>query len=293
MKSKLKEVLELNIATLILGSSGVLGKLILISPPVIILIRSIIAYFFIWFILRLSKSSSTPQIMKAPRFFIISGLLMAAHWVLYFIALDVTSVAVAFISVFTFPVFTTLLEPLFFKSKLQLIDLLASLLVIVGILILVPDVSLSNNVTLGAFLGILSALFYALRNLMNKRYIHVYSGTFIMMQQMLIVSIILAPAIFIFPFNPGKSDMLWLVILGVGTTGIGHTLFVRSLKHFKTSTASIITSLQPIYGIILAVIFLGEKLNQQIIIGGGVIFFTVLLKSLQEYLKENRITTKI
>jgi len=255
MKSKLKEVLELNIATIILGSSGVLGKLILISPPVIILIRSIIAYFFIWFILHLSKSSSTPQIMKAPRFFIISGLLMAAHWVLYFIALDVTSVAVAFISVFTFPVFTTLLEPLFFKSKLQLIDLLASLLVIVGILILVPDVSLSNNVTLGAFLGILSALFYALRNLMNKRYIHVYSGTFIMMQQMLIVSIILAPAIFIFPFNPGKSDMLWLVILGVGTTGIGHTLFVRSLKHFKTSTASIITSLQPIYGIMLAVIF--------------------------------------
>jgi len=293
MKSNFKEVLELNIATIILGSSGVLGKLLTISPPVIILIRSIIAYFFIWSILRLTNKSTSPKIMKAPRFFIISGLFMAAHWVLYFIALEVTTVAVAFISVFTFPIFTTLLEPLFFKSKLQLIDLLASLLVIVGIVILVPDVSLNNNVTLGAFLGILSALFYALRNLMNKRYIHIYSGTFIMMQQMLIVGIILLPAIFIFPFNPGEGDILWLVLLGIGTTGIGHTLFVRSLKHFKTSTASIITSLQPIYGIILAVIFLGEKLNPQIIIGGSIIFFTVLLKSLQEYLKENSITTKI
>lgn len=289
MKNNLKQVLELNLATIILGTSGVLGKLIMVSPPLIILIRSVIAFGFIWLFLKSSKKSTTPQIRKAPRFFIISGAFLAIHWILYFVALEVTSVAVAFISVFTFPIFTTLLEPLFFKSKLQRMDLIASVLVIIGIIILVPSISLSNDITLGALLGTLSALFYALRNLMNKKYINVYSGSFIMMQQMLVVSILLIPCVFIFPFQPTGSDILWLFVLGIGTTGIGHTLFVRSLKHFKTSTASIITSLQPIYGIILAVIFLGEKLNMQIFVGGGIIFITVLLKSLQEYFKENKI----
>lgn len=289
MKSHLKQILELNLATIILGSSGVLGKLITISPPHIILIRSVIAFVFIWIILKAGNKATAPQILKTPRFFIISGALLAAHWVLYFIALEVTSVAVAFISVFTFPIFTTLLEPLFFKTRLQIIDLLLSLMVIIGIVVLVPSTSFSNHVTLGAFLGILSALFYALRNLMNKQYIHVYSGTFIMMQQMLIVSFLLIPSLLMYPLEPQKSDILWLFVLGIGTTGVGHTLFVRSLKHFKTSTASIITSLQPIYGIVLAIIFLGEKLNQQIMLGGGIIFITVLLKSFQEYLKEKRI----
>lgn len=289
MKSHLKQILELNLATIILGSSGVLGKLITISPPHIILIRSVIAFVFIWIILKAGNKATAPQILKTPRFFIISGALLAAHWVLYFIALEVTSVAVAFISVFTFPIFTTLLEPLFFKTRLQIIDLLLSLMVIIGIVVLVPSTSFSNHVTLGAFLGILSALFYALRNLMNKQYIHIYSGTFIMMQQMLIVSFLLIPSLLMYPLEPQKSDILWLFVLGIGTTGVGHTLFVRSLKHFKTSTASIITSLQPIYGIVLAIIFLGEKLNQQIMLGGGIIFITVLLKSFQEYLKEKRI----
>jgi drug/metabolite transporter (DMT)-like permease len=289
MKSHLKQILELNLATIILGSSGVLGKLITISPPHIILIRSVIAFVFIWIILKAGNKATAPQILKTPRFFIISGALLAAHWVLYFIALEVTSVAVAFISVFTFPIFTTLLEPLFFKTRLQIIDLLLSLMVIIGIVVLVPSTSFSNHVTLGAFLGILSALFYALRNLMNKQYIHIYSGTFIMMQQMLIVSFLLIPSLLMYPLEPQKSDILWLFVLGIGTTGVGHTLFVRSLKHFKTSTASIITSLQPIYGIVLAIIFLGEKLNQQIMVGGGIIFITVLLKSFQEYLKEKRI----
>lgn len=290
MKNNLKQIFELNLATIILGSSGVLGKLITISPTHIILIRSIIAFMFIWMVLKSGGRSTAPKIIKSPKFFIISGALLAAHWILYFIALEVTSVAVAFISVFTFPIFTTLLEPLFFKSKLQLIDLLASVLVITGIIILVPSVSLNNDITLGALLGVMSALFYALRNLMNKKYIHIYSGTFIMMQQMLIVSILLIPSLLLFPLQPGNDDIIWLLVLGIGTTGIGHTLFVRSLKHFKTSTASIITSLQPIYGIILAIIFLGEKINLQIITGGGIIFITVLLKSLQEYVKEKRVT---
>lgn len=287
MNSNMKSLMELNLATLILGSSGLLGKLIHLPPPFIIFARSFIAYFFIRLILKLTHSNHSVSFKKNRLFFLLSGFFLAAHWVFYFFALEVSTVSIAFISVFTFPVITTLIEPFFFRSRLSSINLLSAMAVLVGIYILLPGFDLQNNTTLGVVLGVLSALFYALRNLMNKQYIHIFSGTDIMSVQLLVTSVLLSPTVFLYKLDMQYDSIIFLILLGVVTTAIGHTLFVRSLRNFKTSTASIITSMQPIYGIILAVIILGEKLTTKTIIGGILIITTVFFESLQQYLKKN------
>ena len=79
-----------------------------------------------------------------------------------------------------------------------------------------------------------------------------------MFHQMLIVSVLLIPFLFYMDLSPISSQLPLLLLLAVVTTAIGHTLFVKSLMNFEVSTASIISSLQPIFGIILAFIFLSE-----------------------------------
>ena len=93
------------------------------------------------------------------------GLLMAAHWVSYFAAMQYSSVSVGMIALFTFPVITVLIEPFFEGIRLVWQDILSAVVVLFGIFLIVPEVSIDNDVTLGIVVGIGSAVLYALRNL--------------------------------------------------------------------------------------------------------------------------------
>ena len=73
----------------------------------------------------------------------------------------------------------------------------------------------------------------------------------------------------------------YVILLALVTTAIGHTLFVNSLKYFKASTASIIGSIQPIFGILIAFFFLNEKPTMHTFVGGSLILATVVIESIR------------
>lgn len=212
----------------------------------------------------------------------VSGLLMTAHWVSYFFALNYTNVAVSMLAVFTYPMMTTLLEPLFFNVKLQLRSVLLCLLILAGVYFLLPSFSFENSDTKGFLLGMLSAGFYSFRNLLLKREIESYNGSVLMFYQSAIAIIVLLPVFFF--AQPDLDviihDLPYLVGLGLITTSLGHTIFLNSFSYFKISTASILSSLQPVFGIILAIIFLNEIPSWRSVMGGAVIMFSVLIESL-------------
>ena len=211
---------------------------------------------------------------------------MGGHWVTYFISIQLSNVAIAMITLFTFPVITTLIEPLFFKTKISGVNLFTSLLVMFGIYWMVPAFDLGNTTTIGIMWGLLSAVLYSIRNLMNKRYVNVYPGTSIMFYQMIVAAVLLLPTVLIYPLGGSLDNLYYILTLGLITTAIGHTLFVRSLKHFSTSTASIINGMQPVYGILLAALFIGEQPSFKTMIGGVCILITVGIQSFVEYKKE-------
>ena len=99
--------------------------------------------------------------------------------------------------------------------------------------------------------------------------------------QLLIISIFLLPALFLYDTSNISTQFPYVIILALVTTAIGHTLFIQSLNHFKVSTASIIGSTQPIFGIIIAFFFLNEIPTWNTFFGGMLILSTVVIESLR------------
>lgn len=277
----LRYLVELNVALLLVSTSGALGKYVQTPPALTIWWRAFFAFFcLIGFIL--VKKINFKIASKDRKTILLSGLLMGAHWVTYFYALQLSNVAIGMLAMFTYPVITVLLEPLFFKIKLQINNVLLGFLIVLGIYFLAPEFSLENNQTKGVLFGIVSALFYSLRNIMMKQKVNKYHGSTLMAYQMLIMVIFLVPVLFIYPNATFTSeDWLGLAALAILTTSFGHTLFVISMKHFSISAVSIISSIQPVYGILFGFLFLGEIPSVKTFLGGTLIILTVVIKSLQ------------
>lgn len=274
-------LLLLGIATLFISTSGVLGKHINLPTPLIIWFRSALAAIFLFAFCKFKKLQITVNSKKDIPTIILGGILLGVHWVTYFFALKLSNVAVGMLSMFTFPVITALLEPFFTKTKLNPIHVVLGFMVLLGIYILAPKINFESSYLKGILLGVFSAFCYGLRNLILKRHVTKYNGTVLMMQQCVIVSILLMPVLFYANLDQVQTQLPFLLILGLLTTALGHSLFISSLKHFSVSTASIIGSAQPIFGIIMAYFFLNEIPSTNTFIGGSLILATVVIESIR------------
>ena len=279
--SHVKNLSLLLLSTIFISTSGVLGKYIDLSPEVIILCRAIFAGLFIYIFCRIKKINLKIATKKDRHSFAISGFFMATHWVTYFYALKLSNVAIGMLSMFTFPVITALLEPFFSKEKLNLAHVYLAFLVLIGVYMLVPEFSIENDQLKGILFGIFSALCYSLRNLTLKKHVKDYNGSMLMLHQMIIVSVLLFPVLFFSDFSNLESQLPLLLLVALLTTAIGHTMLVNSLQHFSVSTASIISSVQPIFGIIIAYIFVNEIPSFNTYIGGSLILLTVVIESIR------------
>ncbi len=277
----LKQLSELVLATLFISTSGALGKFIDMPPPVTVWWRAFLAAIFIYVFIRYKKISLQIDSKKDLFTFILSALFMGAHWITYFYALKLSNVALGMLSLFTYPVITALLEPLFFKIKLNPFHIFLGLIVLLGIYMLAPDFDLQSGQVKGILLGVLSALFYSLRLLLLKKYTDKYHGSMLMFYQISILSIVLLPVIFMMDTSGIQTQFTAVLLLALLTTAIGHTLFLQSLKYFSVGTASIISSIQPIFGIIIAYIFLNEIPTWNTFWGGALILSTVIIESIR------------
>lgn len=267
---------------LLLGTSGPFGKYIALPVSLGIEIRALLALFFLLLYCKwkgLSFHLKKRDILPI----LLSGLLMGLHWTTYFKALQLSNVAIGMLSLFTYPVWTALLEPLFLKTKFQKIHLLLGLLVLVGIYFLVPETNLNNSYFIAIGFGIFSAICYAVRNLILKTKVTDYQGSVLMGYQLIIVSVLLLPAFFMYDLAeiPGQ----WKGLLGVAliTTALGHTMFINTFKHFSITTISIISSIQPVYGILLGALFLAEIPEWSTVFGGLLILTSVVVESVRSY----------
>ncbi|MFG6687269.1 DMT family transporter [Mariniflexile sp. HNIBRBA6329] len=274
-------LLLLTLATLLISTSGTLGRFIDLPTPVIIWWRAFLGALFLFTYCWFKKVNLKIHSRKDFFTLLISSLFMGGHWLAYFYALKLSNVALGMLSMFTFPIITTFLEPLFTKTKLSVVHIGLGFLVLLGIYILSPDFDFENTHVKGILFGVLSALCYAIRNLLLKKLAARYDGTSLMMYQAVIVAVILVPVMFFYDTSNISTQFPYIILLGLVTTAIGHSLFVGSLKHFSVSTASIIGSTQPIFGIIIAFIFLNEMPSFNTFIGGSLILATVIIESVR------------
>ena len=284
-RADLKHILQLNLAVIIISTSGTLGRYIELSPFLIIFLRSFIA---IWALLIFCKIkglkldfSSKKDLLKV----LFAGVLMCAHWLTYFQSLKLSSVAIGMLSIYTYPVITTFLEPLIRKTGFNRIHLFLGILVLLGVYFLVPEFSLDNQQTIAVCFGVGSAFLYSLRNILMKQQASKYNGSVLMLYQMFVVSTLLIPVLFFFDLSVIPSQLAPVLVLGLLTTSVGHTLLVSSFKYFSATTASIISSAQPIYGILLGYFILNEIPSINTAIGGLLIATAVFTEIFRSFKK--------
>ena len=280
-KTHYNHLLWLTVATIFISTSGALGKFIDMPTPVIIWWRSSLAGVFLLLFCLLKKINLKINTGRDRWTFFLASIFMGAHWITYFYALKLSNVAIGMLSLFTFPVIIALLEPIFTRIKFDPIHIVLGIIVLIGIYFLSPDFDLKSSQLQGILLGILSAICYSLRILILKMHAPNYNGTMLMFYQVAILTVVLFPSLYFLDGSNIETQYPYVLLLALITTAIGHTLFINSLKYFKASTASIIGSTQPVFGIIIAYFFLNEIPTLHTFVGGSLILATVFIESIR------------
>lgn len=275
-----KDILVLNLAMFFISTSGVLGRYISMPPEVTIFWRAGIAMVLLLGICFWQKIHLFENLKENIGIFFVGGFLMMVHWVAYFYALQWSNVAIGMLSLFTYPVITAILEPILLGTKFQKTHLFLGFLTLIGIYFLVPDVDFSGSNIKAVGLGMLSAFSYALRNILMKKPIQEHNETKLMFFQTLTTALVLLPFVAIQGVGSIAEQWQAFLFLALFTTVIGHTLFLVSFKYFSITSASLMGCTQPIYGILLGIVFLGEYPVWTTYIGGGLILLSVVIESL-------------
>lgn len=284
-RQNILNILQLNLAVLIISTSGVLGRYIELPPPVTIFFRTLAATAIFYIFLRIRKQNLKFENRRDLLNVILAGVFLCLHWTTYFYSLRLSNVAIGLLSLFTYPVITAFLEPLILKTGFKKVHLALGVLVLTGVYFLTPDIDFQNSYFIAVLFGIVSAVFYSLRNIIMKPKIQKYNGSVLMLYQIATVCVCLIPAAFYADIPDVIGQWKPLLVLAILTTCIGHTLFLMSFRNFSITTASIMSSIQPVYGILLGVLFLDEIPGMDTIIGGALIISAVIIESLLSFKK--------
>jgi drug/metabolite transporter (DMT)-like permease len=276
---QLRGLVSANVAVLLFGLAGVLGKLSLLPAPLIVFGRSFFAGIVLLAVCLLRHISLRPKQSRDGYLLLGQGVLLALHWTAFFQAINVSNVAIGLLSFSSFPLFTAILEPLLFHQRPSRVQIVAALLILPGIFLLVPSFTLQNQTTLGVMWGVVSGASFALLSVTNRWLGRTYSSLMISLYQDGIAAIVLLP---IFFFTATGSfwtphALLILFILGVVCTALAHTLFIASMRDITAQTASLLASLEPVWGIIFGILLLGAIPTTRTLVGGAIIISATLL----------------
>ena len=281
MNVKNKSLIEIHLAVFLFGLSGLFGKLLSLSPIIIVLGRVFFSSIFLLIMLLYLKKDMKPKQQKHYFYFVITGIILAIHWSTFFKSIQVSTVAIGLLTFTTFPVFVTFLEPYFFKEKIRLSDIIIAIVTFLGVVLIIPGFDPSNNLTQGVLWGVVSGFTYAIVSMLNRKYVKEYSSFVIAFYEQFVATIVLTPFFFLQKPVFGLKDIFLLILLGIVFTGTSHSLFINGLKNIKTQTAGIISSLEPVYGIIFAAFLLKEIPTLREILGGIVILSAVFYSTIK------------
>ncbi|RLD25481.1 MAG: EamA family transporter [Bacteroidetes bacterium] len=278
-----QDLLLLHFIVLILSFTAILGKLITIDADNLVWYRMIIAFFGIAGYLKF-KNKSASVTRKQLLQYLGVGAIIAAHWYTFFESIKISNVSITLVALSVTSLFVALMQPLFFKRKIVGYEVFLSLLTIVGIATIF---NVESQYTMGLILGLLSALLAALFSLFNARLIAKNDATVISLYEML-GGVTIFTLIFLFTgkfdvefFQVSQTDWGWLLILGLVCTSFAYVGTIKVLRHLSPFTVSISINLEPVYGIILALLIFGESeaMNPAFYFGGGIILVSILLNA--------------
>lgn len=269
MNSRLSALLALHGAVLLFGFAGLFGKWLVLSPLLIVFGRASIAALT----LRLLRHSTRDSGPLFDPWLIGTGVVLALHWVAFFAAIQLGTVALGLLGFASFPLFVLVLERLWLGRHWSRREGICAGAVALGLTLLVPGFSMADLAVQSLLWGLLSGFTFALLAVLNRRMTERRSAVNVALGQNLWAAVALLPLVVLTTssFTPGLRDVALLLVLGVLCTALSHTLFIAALKHVSAATAAVVAALEPVYGIALAYGFLSEVPSLRTLCGGALI----------------------
>ncbi len=287
-----KAFLQLHVAVLLAGFTGILGNLIELNEGIIVWYRMGIATLAMFLVIYFSgKNEHTPLKEKVK----ISGIgiLSAIHWVFFFASIKYSNVSIALVCFSAVSFFTAFLEPLINRTRINFIEVLFGLFSIAGIYVIFHfDIQYQTGIILGLIAAFLAGLF----PVYQKKALKTHSWSAVLTWQMAggFIFLTLLMPFYIHYFSvekllPDAYDWWWLLVLALPCSVLAFYLSLNSLKQLSAFTVGISYNLEPIYGILLAFTifkenrYLGNSFYTGIaIIGLTLILHAFYLKTLQK-----------
>lgn len=279
---KKKYILYLNTAVLLFGFAGLFGKWIHLPSLGITFGRVLISSVSLGLYMLLTKQSFAVDSRKDLLLLILGGAVLSLHWWAVFESIRISSVAIGCITFSTFPLFITFAEPVFSHEKLKWRNVILALIIMAGLIITVPEFSLDNNAFRGILIGMISPIAYTILTMINKTFSTRYTGTKISFYEQGAAVLFLLPFILSVAVRPTWKDIGLLIVFGILTTAFAHTLFISCLKEVPARLAGVCSSMETVYGILFALLFLDEVPTIREVIGAAVILGAVIYAQIRE-----------
>ncbi len=285
MKPVTKAYLQLHLAVLLYGFTAILGDLISLSAIVLVWWRVLIASISLFILIKFGR-----KIVQLPKKIIFTfmgiGILVGIHWITFFGAIKLSNASVCLVCMATTSFFTAFLEPAILKQKIKWYEIAIGIAIIPGMILVANSTELSSSsVFWGMLIGLLSAFLAATFATLNKKYVDEADPqtiTFLELGSACLFISILLP--FFFQQNPTASffpveyDWLYLIVLALLCTTFAYVISLDALRHISAFAANLTVNLEPVYGILLAIVILNEdeQLHPNFYLGCIVIIGAVL-----------------
>lgn len=286
----LKSYLHLHVIVFIWGFTAILGKLISLEALDLVWYRMLFASVIMTFVVLLNKEK-----VKVPFHifigFLLCGIIIAAHWLTFYQAIKVSNVSITLACLSTGAFFASILEPIFYKRKVIWYELLFGVIVVIGLGIIF---NVETKYTTGIYLAVTSAFLSALFSVINGKYAKEYNPNIISLYELssgvFFISIYLffagsfTPAFFALSIN----DLIWLFLLSSICTAYAFSASVKVMKFLSPFTVMLTINLEPIYGIILALLIFDdtEEMSPLFYVGALIILATVIANGIVKSYKK-------
>ncbi|TVQ44133.1 MAG: EamA/RhaT family transporter [Saprospirales bacterium] len=281
LSAEKKAYVELHIAVLLFGLTAILGDLISLSAVELVWFRVLIAGFSFLFFFRVRNA-----LKKMPRELALKylgiGAIAALHWVTFFGAVKLSNASITLVCLATTSFMTSIMEPIIVKRPFYWYETALSIMIIPGMVLIVQ--SLDAEYYLGIAVGLLSAFLAATFGILNKKMITrsdpltisaiEMGGAFGFLSLVLLTMLIIGSPV---SLSPSGTDWMYLLVLALLCTTLAYALSLKALNHLSAFATALTINLEPIYGILLAIVILKEHhdLSPQFYIGGAMILLAV------------------
>lgn len=277
---KLLNYFHLHFIVFIWGFTAVLGALISIDAIPLVWYRMFLASGFIFLYIRFRKDSLQFPIKVLIGFF-IAGLVIALHWLAFFGAIKISNVSVTLAIMSTGALFASLLEPLLYGRKIIWYEVVFGGIVVVGLYLIFK---VETQYFWGILLALCASFLGALFSVINGKFALKYKASVISFYEILsgflciTLYLVFSGSYNASFFSLSVNDWIFLLILASACTAYAFIASIHVMKWISPYTVMLTINLEPVYGIILALLILGdsENMSPQFYIGTAIILITVV-----------------